>query len=319
MLNIHELQVFLVAAETENFSEAGRRLNISQPAVSMQIRSLETALGVTLFHRSGRHIMLSEAGQALVPMARELVNRSIQIEEAMASLQGEVVGLLKLGCSTAIGKYILPRLTARLLDRHPLVQVICQVTSRDLALAMLRDGEAHIAISSLREHHKDIEYRPFLADRIVLIARPDHPWAGQGVISPHDLLDAVFILREESSGTLQAFQDALTWHDLSIDHLKVAMVLGNSDAIRMAVQEGIGVAVVSQMVAAEGIQAGALVSIKIQGMDIHQTLYLARHTGRPATKAQTAFWDFAFAAENADLREIPGQAVASGWFQPNRG
>lgn len=311
MLNINEMQVFLIAAETENFSEAGRRLNISQPAISMQIRSLEETLGMDLFHRSGRHISLTEAGHTLVPLARDLVSRSIQIEETMASLQGEVVGLLKLGCSTTSGKYILPKLIARLCERHPQVQVICHVNSRDAALQMLQEGEAHIVISSLREPSKDIEYYPFVTDRVVLVAPPNHPWADKRVIEPAELVNAKFILREEGSGTREALKDRLAWHNLSLDHLDTVMVLGNSEAICMAVREGIGVAFVSCMVAAEGLSSGKLAPVTINGMDVCQTLYLARHTGRPATSAQTAFWDFAFAPENKHLRDLPNRVPST--------
>jgi DNA-binding transcriptional LysR family regulator len=304
MLNIHELQVFLIAAETENFSEAGRRLNISQPAVSMQIRSLETAMGVDLFHRSGRHITLTEAGHLLAPLARDLINRSIQIEETMASIQGEIVGLLKIGCSTTSGKYILPKLIAGLREQHPRVQVLCHVSAREIALQMLLDGEVHIALSSLRGPYRDIEYRPFLTDRIILIAPPDHPWAAKGHIAPAELGSADFILREEGSGTYEALRDGLAWHDVAIEELRTVMVLGNSEAIRMAVQEGIGVAFVSCMVAEEAFRAGTLVPIQVEGLELTQTLYMARHNGRPATGAQAAFWESAFAPENASLREL---------------
>jgi len=111
------MNVFLTAAETQNFSEAARQLHMTQPAVSMQIQSLEQRLGVDLFERSGRRIQLSEAGETLMPMARELVSMALTIEEAIKSLGGEVVGHLKLGCSTTAGKYILPQLIARFRHR----------------------------------------------------------------------------------------------------------------------------------------------------------------------------------------------------------
>lgn len=309
MLNTHEMQVFLIAAETENFSEAGRRLNISQPAVSMQIRSLEQTLGTDLFHRSGRHISLTEAGHALVPMARDLVSRAIHIEEVMASMQGKVIGLLKLGCSTASGKYILPKIIARLRECHPAVDVVCHVNTRDLALQMLLEGRAHVAITSLREPSKDIEYRPFVQDHIVLIVSADHRWAKQGVIRPADLVGEEFILREEGSGTRETLKEGLTQHDLSLAHLNTVMVLGNSEAIAVAVREGIGVAFISALVAADEFRSGALVPVAVEGMPLTQTLYMSRHTGRPATSAQTAFWEYAFAPENESLRELPGRIL----------
>lgn len=310
MLNIHEMQIFLIAAETENFSEAGRRLNISQPAVSMQIRSLEESLGLELFMRSGRHISLTEAGQALVPMARDLVSRAIQIEEVMGSLQGEVIGLLKLACSTTSGKYVLPKLLAKLCERHPQVQVACHVSNRDIALQKLLDGEAHVAMTSLREPYKDVEYRPFLTDRIVLVVPPDHPWAEPDrVVAPGELGEANLIMREEGSGTYEAIKRGLAQHGISLSDLRVLMVLGNSEAIRMAVQEGIGAAFISGLVAAEGIRSGALIKVPVEGLELRQTLSLARHTGRPATGAQIAFWEYAFSAENEPLRRITDRVL----------
>jgi DNA-binding transcriptional LysR family regulator len=306
MLDIHELQVFLMAAETENFSQAGRRLSVSQPAVSMQVRALETRLGIELFHRSGRNVALTEAGRALVPMARELVNRAIQVEEVMASMQGEVTGLLRLGCSTTAGKYVLPKLIAGLRERHHQVQVVCDIGTQGDALQMLLDGGIQIAITSLCEPHKDIEYRPFLTDRIVLIAPPDHPWAQDGrAIQPDELVNENIILREEDSGTLHAIKQGLAWHNLSVDSLNVVMVLCTSEAIRVAVQERIGVSFVSKIVAAEAVGAGLLAIVDVEGMELGQTLYLARHVRRPATSAQTAFWDYAFAPENEAIRRIP--------------
>jgi len=110
MLNPTELNVFAMAAETENFSEAARRLGVTQPTVSMHIRSLEERLGLDLFERSGRNVILNEAGQTLVPLVRDILQRCVRIEETMVSLEGEIVGRLQIGCTTASGKYLLPRI-----------------------------------------------------------------------------------------------------------------------------------------------------------------------------------------------------------------
>lgn len=306
MLTTNELQVFLAAAETENFSEAGRRLGVSQPAISMQIKALEDRLGLELFQRSGRHISLSEAGRALVPMARETIERVIGIEETMASMQGEVVGLLKLACSTTAGKYILPPLLSGLMARHPQVEVVCQVTQREAALNTLRRGDAHIALTSLRMPFKDVEYRPFLTDSIVLIVPPDHRWANlQEPIVPADLVKEHFIVRETTSGTLDAVRQGLEWHDLSLDHLHTVMELGNAEAIRMAVQEGIGIAFVSAMVALEAVETGRVSVVEVDGLELEKTLYMAYDTDRPATRAQSAFWEWAFDPENEHIRQRP--------------
>lgn len=301
MLDVYEMYVFLAAAETENFSEAGRRLQLSQPAVSMQIRSLEDKLGVDLFHRAGRHIHLTEAGHALVGMARDLVNLAIRTEEAMKSMQGRVVGELKLACSTTSGKYILPKYIAGFVERYPDVKVVCNVVGRDNALQMLCDGEAHIGITSQRVAIREVEYRPFITDPVVLIVPPGHPWARCGSVTPDELRGGEFILREPKSGTQQAVADALSAHDIRLDDLKAKMVLGNSEAIHIAVAEGIGVAFISQRAAQMGIQNEQVVQVRVSGLAMRQQLYMARHAQRAATRAQAAFWDFVYTTENIGL------------------
>lgn len=305
VLTTNELQVFLAAAETENFSAAARRLGVSQPAISMQVKALEDRLGAQLFDRSGRHIRLSEAGQALVPMARDAIERVIGIEETMASLHGDVVGLLKLACSTTAGKYVLPPLLAGLMARHPRVEVVCEVTRREAALDSLRRGDAQIALTSLRIPFRDVEYRPFLTDRIVLIVPPEHRWACAGRITPDQLEEEPFILRETTSGTLEAVRRGLEEHGLSLDRLRAVMTLGNAEAIRMAVQERIGVAFVSAMVATEGVETGKLAVVDVDGLELQKTLYMAYDTDRPATTAQTAFWEWAFDPATEHIRRRP--------------
>lgn len=306
MLNPRELQIFLAAAETENFSEAARRLNISQPAISMQIRSLEEKLKVPLFTRTGRQVALTEPGRVLIPMARNIIDHTIHLEETMASLQGEVVGVLKLGCSTAAGKYVIPKLMAGFHAHYPRVGLVCDVTGRHMALEKLREGDVQLAMTSLREPYKGIEYRPFLTDRIVLIVPPDHPWASlDRPLKPKELLEGNFILRESASGTRAAVVEGLSWHDMTLEDLERVMVLGNSEAICGAVQEKIGVGFVSTSVACEATKAGRVVPIQIEGMDLTTTLFMARDTDRPATRAQAAYWDFAFSTENEDIRREP--------------
>ncbi len=304
MLDAHQLNIFLVAAELENFSEAARQLSLSQPSVSAQIQSLESRLGTQLFHRAGRHIHLTEAGQALLPLAREMVDLSIRIEETMASLEGKVVGHLKIGCSTTAGKYVMPRLIARFCEAYPQVQVTCNMSTRQNAIQMLREGKVHVAVTSLRLSYKHIEYRQFLTDQVVLIVPPDHPWAERDQIEPQELLEADFIMREETAGTRRVLQEGLAEHDLSIERLQVVMTLGNSEAIRMAVQEGLGLAFISRLAATNCLQVGQLAQVDVAGLDLKQALYIGHHTRRPATQSQSAFWEFIYDPANRELLQF---------------
>ncbi len=301
MLDIYEMQIFVTAADTGSFSEAGRRLQMSQPAVSMQIRSLEQRVGVKLFQRAGRHIELTEAGNVLLPLAREMINLSIHAEETMASLKGNVVGVLRLACSTTAGKYLLPKLIAGFIEEHPDVQVACDVVSRGLALGKLEDGTTHLALTSIREPSRDLEYRVFTTDPIVLVVPPDHAWARIGHIPVDDLCRGRFIVRELSSGTQQAVVQALAEYDLGLNSLPQVMTLGNTEAIIMAVGEGIGVGFVSRRAADEALRHGRVVEVRVDGLDIQQQVYMVRHAHRAPTGPQTAFWEYVYRPENSAI------------------
>lgn len=308
MLDTHQLNVFLVAAETLNFTQAARLLHMSQPSVSQHVQSLEQSLGQPLFNRAGRHIELTEAGMALVPLAREMVERSVHIVETMKSLEGEVHGHLLVGCSTTPGKYILPGLLASFHRDYPLVRVSCHVTSQGQAFEMLCDGEVQVAmVSEPFMTCNTVETRLFMIDPVVLIAPLDHPWAERGEISPEELLETEFIVREEGSGTEAAVRMALAAVDMSLDDLDTLLVLGSSEAIALSVQEGLGVGFVSQIVVSRLVQ-DSVARIQVTGLDITREIHIGSQKRKPATVAQEAFWTFI-------EKEIAAQAL----FQPQLG
>lgn len=292
MLDVYELKIFLAAAETENFSEAARQLNMTQPAVSMQIRALEKKLGLSLFHRMGRSLSLSERGKALMPLARDMINHSIRIEEEVESLKGEVVGHLKIGCSTATGKYILPHLVARFRQCHPKVQITICNHNRDVVVSKLCDGLIQLGVTSSDPNCKDAAYRHFFTDYVVLIVPVEHPWAERDVISPEELRNVDFILRDGESGTRQEVEAALQQVDLGINDLNLVMEIGNSEAISMAVEEGIGVAFISRAVARRGIELNKIKEVRVAGFSLQREIFISYSHRHPATRAQTEFWNF---------------------------
>jgi DNA-binding transcriptional LysR family regulator len=290
--NLNDLVIFLVACETKNFSQAGRQLHLSQPAISQTINNLEKHFAAKLFLRQGRSVDLTEIGQALRPMAQELVSAARRMEETVSSLQGEVVGEFEIGCSTASGKYLLPNLIARFRRTYPLVRVNVLVTSRDSVMKKLVSGEVAMGVSSRRIEHRDLEYKNFFSDEVILIVPADHRWADYRRVYPDDLLDEPMILREECSGTIEVLKAGLLEHDISFDMLNVTMGLGNAEAIEMAVEEGIGVAFISRLAAARGIELGRIVEVEVEGMKLYRKIYLARNQRIPTSHAQSEFWDF---------------------------
>jgi LysR family transcriptional regulator, low CO2-responsive transcriptional regulator len=304
MLDLHELHVFLVAAETENFSETGRILQISQPAVSGHIQSLEQRFKTQLFDRTGRNIKLNEVGEVLVPMARNLLKEAQQVEEFIALRRGTVIGQLTVGCSTAAGKYILPKIMARFLASNPNVRIVCDIGPRGRALDRMCAGEIDLAVSSLRVPRHAVEYRHFSDDLLILIAPPDHPWAAADSVSPGELVEYPLVLRETGSGTVITLNRELAALDMSVEMLQTRLVLFNTEAIVQAVVEGVAPAFVSELAAEPMLREGLVVKVPVVGLRLIQRLYMARHAGFHATEAQTAFWDFTFAPENENLRRI---------------
>ncbi len=292
MLDAHQLNVFLIAAETLNFTQAASRLHMSQPSVSQHIQALEQHFETPLFIRSGRRIELTDAGAELVPLARGLVSRSIHIEETMRSLEGEVHGHLLVGCSTTPGKYILPNLLAQFHRLHPKVRVSCHVASQEDALQNVCSGDANFAlVSSAHLANKDLELRRFMVDPVVLIAPLGHPWAKRDEIEPEELYQATFILREENSGTQATVKDGLAAVGVDTDLLKTLLVLGNSEAIALAVKEELGLGFVSNIVV-DRLVKGQVATIPIRGVKLEREIFIGRHMRRPATMAQRSFWEF---------------------------
>lgn len=292
MLNLSEVQVFAVAAETENFSETARRVHLSQPAVSQQIRSLEHFLGVELFQRSGRGVTLAHAGQILLPMAHELLDLSQRIEETMHSLEEQVVGHLVIGCTTTAGKYVLPLVTAAYSQRHPNVRVTIEMCNCVSVVDPLLAQEVHLGISSAKIVHRDMECQPFFTDHVVLIVPADHQFAHRASVQPIELLDQPFILREKDSSTCRMMQEGLAEHDIGLDQLQVVMTVGSAEAIEMAVEHGLGIAFISRLAARHGIELERLVEIPVEGLRMERSLCAVRNSRCAKTPAQDRFWHF---------------------------
>ena len=295
MINLHELNVFVEAALAQNFSVAARRLYLSQPAVSLHVSNLEKQLGLELFYRNGRTIQLSDAGRVLLPLAQEALRQGKRIEETMSNLRGVMIGDLSIGCSTTVGKYVVPQIVAGFRRCYPEVRVTVQVSSRRTAVEALLAGRVELGVVSARLVPAELTYERLTGDEIVLIVPAHHPWADGRSIRPEELLTEPFIGREPAAGAYEVLATGLAKHQLDVDQLQTVLTLANAEAIETAVEAGIGVAFVSRMAAAKGLALGRVVEVPVAGLDLERDIYLVRHQRRVATPLQQAFWDFALA------------------------
>jgi len=292
MIEYSHLNTFLTAAEEQSFSRAAKRLHLSQSAVSQNIQALERAFGISLFERRGRSIALSEAGQAILPMARDALNSMRLVEDALLNLNQQVSGELLLGCSTSAGKYILPILLANFQKQYPNVLPRVRIMGQDMVLERLINHVIPFGVTSRLLEHPYLESLPLFEDKIILIVPPDHPWTKFGRALPADLLDQPLIVREESSGTREAITEGLRAHGLSCDLMRPCMELGNADAIEMAVENGVGIAFVSELVAARGLRDGRVCKVEIENVNLSRIIYISRHVNTPMTRAQNVFWQY---------------------------
>lgn len=304
MVELSTLQVFLIAAEEKNFSNAAKRLHLSQSAVSQNIQSMERAYGVNLFNRHGRTVELSEAGQTILPMVQEVLRAARMLEDGFQDIHNQVGGELLIGCSTSAGKYLLPVLLSDFQKEYPAVHPRVKVMGRENIHERLLNHSIPLGVTSKIFEHRDLECQPLFDDRIFLIVPANHPWADYGKATPDDLLDQPIIMREEMSGTCETVMQSLKKFGITPDMLKVVMELGNPEAIEMAVERGVGIAFVSEMIAARGLAFGRIKKVEIQGLDFSRTVYISRNLNHPLTRAQLLFWKHAQASREQINTEI---------------
>jgi DNA-binding transcriptional LysR family regulator len=292
MLSVHQLNVFLIAADTLNFTQTAKMLHLTQSNVSQHIKSLEGQLGVELFHRKGRTIELTTAGEVLLPHARDIVGGALRATEQMELLKSEVHGSLIIGCNTAPGKYILPLLLAQFHEQYPMVKISCQVLPMDKTLELLEMGLIQFAmLNRVGDSETRAEFQLFLDEPILLIVPKGHPWEEKGVIEPEMLFEEKFIMREQTSSSYQDVRQGLANVGVDVDNLNTFLEMGTSEAVALAVEQGLGIGFISRLIL-EKICPGRVSVVDIQGVCIVQNIYMGRQTIQSISSAQAAFWEY---------------------------
>jgi DNA-binding transcriptional LysR family regulator len=303
-MNIDNLKIFIDASDTLNFSETAQRMHVSQSTVSKHVRDLENKLDVVLFDRNGARLQLSKAGDALMPWARQLVQECERFQQMAQALHGDVAGPLRIACTTAAGKYILPSLAVRFRKRFPRVEISMLACQPPDVSNLLQDEKADLAVISFESTNPGLECQVFFYDHIVLIAPSKHHWASQKEIQPDDLIHESLIMREPTSGTRRALLAALAAYDISQADLNVILELANAEAIVAAVAAGIGVAFISHASAEFALEAGRVIEVPIPKLPIRRKICLLRKSIQSSHRAAEVFWGFIHEPENADLIQM---------------
>lgn len=292
------LKVFRAVAEVMSFRKAAEVLHLSQPAISQQIRSLEEEAGVRLFDRGsgdrhGNQIALTEAGRVLLGYATTVADLIVEAQAALAALNGDVTGELRLGASTTVAQYVLPRILGAFLRQYP--QVHLSVVSGNTERIAEAVAEERVALGIIEgpAMRRDVKTEPMVQDEMVLIVAPGHPWARAGTIAPAELAKTPMLLRERGSGSRRVVERALKKAGISLRSLRVVMELDSTEAIISGVEAELGVGFVSRWAIGKVLRLGTVRTVSVKGLEIVRDFSFIRLAGTEATGAAAAFQRFA--------------------------
>ncbi|WP_422661873.1 LysR substrate-binding domain-containing protein [Pannus brasiliensis] len=282
---LHQLRVFEATARHSSFTKAAEELFITQPTVSTQVKQLTKAVGLPLFEQIGKRLFLTEAGKELLHTCQEIFNQLDNFEMKVADLKGTRQGKLTLGVITT-AKYFVPRILGAFCQQYPGIDIALQVTNHQKLQERMIENEDDLYILSHPPEEIELCSRPFLENPLVVVARRDHPLAGQRAIPIARLNNEPFIMRESGSGTRQAVQKLLNLHDVSV---KVRLELGSNEAIKQAIAGGLGLSVLSKHTLISDGENGELVVLDVEHFPIQRNWYVCYLAGKQLSVIADAF------------------------------
>jgi DNA-binding transcriptional LysR family regulator len=292
-MDTRQLAAFCAVVERKSFSQAAERLGVTQPAVSLQIRSLEQRLGRQLLDRSGRRVEPTEAGRRLYASAqRVLAAEEHLLEELDADDEGAITGTLELGASTGPGGTVVPLLLCEFQEQHPDMGVRLTVSDTQTVVDRVAERELELGIVGAGRRHRGVAFEPFFSDEVVLACPAEHRFAGK-TVSLDDLKGEKLIVMQEGAGVRQVIEDELRKAGMRLRDLDVRLELGLQESVRSAVLAGHGIAFISRLAIEADLAAGRIATARVRGLDPVREIFLARATGRSETRAARAFVAFA--------------------------
>ena len=290
-MNVAQLRTFAAVVEKGSFSEAARVLEISQPAVTMQVQALEAALATTLLDRRYRRVDLTEAGRALLPHAKRILEQLDEARDEISSLSGSVSGRLTISASTTPGDYIVPKLLGGFAAEYPEVSVSIDVHDTSEVIDAIEAGRAQLGVTGAVVKGARVSSEQFGTDDLILICPPDSPLSARKRVSLSGLSEEPWVQREQGSGTRQVAESLLANSGLDPQELKVVVELGSGEAIVSAIEGGLGVAIVSSHVAEKAIALGSVAQVDCVELPMSRPLYVVLPKGTP-TRAADAFREY---------------------------
>lgn len=303
MLENFRLQVFHTLAREKSFSKAARILCLTQPAVSHQIQVLEEYLEARLFERKKGRVDLTESGRILLRYSEQILGLYERAEKEIADLTKVSKGRLRIGASTTIGQYLVPRIIGEFKERFPGIEIfLINANTQEIAVKLLADS-IDLGLVEGPVKDKDILVEKFVEDELVLISSPKHAWSAKEKIDESELLQESFIMREEGSGTRKIIKDRLKAAGIDLSQLKIKMELGNSESIKAAVEADLGVAIVSKWTILKEKKLDTLKSYSLNEINLVRYFSIITNQKRFRTKPMEEFLGFLKGFDIASLSQ----------------
>jgi DNA-binding transcriptional LysR family regulator len=292
-MDTRQLAAFCAVVERRSFSQAAERLGVTQPAVSLQIRSLEKRLGTQLLDRSGRRVEPTEAGWHLYRGAQRMLALEDQIVAGVASsTEGELGGELVIGASTGPAAIAVPVALCEFQHENPDVRVFLTVSDTHSIVERVAARELELGIVGAARRHRGVRFEPFFSDQVILACPPGHRFADR-TVTLDELRGESLILMQEGAGVRQIVEDGLRRQGVRLRELDVRLELGLQESVRRAVEAGYGVTFISRTAVEPDLAAGTLAEARVQGLEATREISLASATGRARSRVAQAFVTFA--------------------------
>lgn len=285
---LQQLRLFAAVAEHKSVTRAAEEVHLTQPAVSIQIKRLESKVGMPLIEHIGKELHLTVAGEEVFDAAKDVLERLSDLENTLNDLQGEVAGPLNVHVVSS-GKYFMPHLLGSFVRRYPKVEPRLQITNRASLLAGLAKNQSDLYIMGQPPEGVAVVDYPFLENVLVVVARPDHPLAGKKKIPLARIATERFVGRESGSGTRKAVEKL--FHDKGLD-ITAYIELDSAEGIKQGVIGGLGIGVLSKHSLRLEIEAGELVILDVQGFPLRRRWYVSHREGKRLSRAAQVFLQY---------------------------
>ncbi|MBD2810377.1 LysR family transcriptional regulator [Xenorhabdus sp. Vera] len=268
-ITLRQLEIFAEVLKSGSTTQASLQLALSQSAVSASLTDLEGQLGVQLFDRVGKRLVTNEHGRLLYPKALALLEQAGEVEQ-LFKLE---LGALRLAASSTIGNYMLPEMLSKYRQDYPDTPLELNISNTEDVIKAVVEFRVDLGLIEGLCHNPELITQPWMKDELIVFSSPESTLL-QRKLTVEDLINGPWILREKGSGTREVLDHLLF---SQMPRFNIAMELGNSEAIKHAVQYGMGISCLSRRVVQEQLNNGTLTELVLPGLHLNRTLYLIYH------------------------------------------